>query len=82
MLIKRGSTYVEEKLIPFVKTDNYNDLVDHLNQQRKPVKMPIKSKDVVILEEIDLDNPTLGYMIGVDEIDWQDLFLSIYTKKL
>lgn len=70
LMIKRGSAYVEQKLLPFVKTDNFNDLVLHLNRKRKPVKTAIESNDVVVLEEVDFDNPTLGDMIGVDKSDW------------
>lgn len=70
LLIKYGSAYVERKLIPFVKDDGFRDLEHYLRDIQLSKIGNIKAHDVIILEDTDLDNPTLGHMIGLDEKDW------------
>lgn len=62
---------MERKLIPFVKDDDFRDLVQYLRDlQLLTEKVNTKAREVIMMEDKDFDNPTLGYVIGLDKEDW------------
>lgn len=64
--INFSNVELKPKLIPFVKKDNFPDLVKYVRDLRSPIKTPAPYREVILMEKIDPDNPSLAHMMGVD----------------